>query len=67
MGRVDHYKVSIVVEGGKHKGAIINMDHQPQVGDRVKLDGLVFEILEIDELMPATDDFGFLHATCRLL
>lgn len=61
------YKVSYVVEGGKHPGAIINTDIEPKVGDIVNFDGRNFEITEVDELMPPIGDFGFLHATCRIL
>jgi hypothetical protein len=61
------YKVSYVVEGGKHPGAIINTDIEPKVGDVVKFDGRTFEITEVDELMPPSGDFGFLHATCRIV
>lgn len=64
---VIYYKVSYVVEGGKHAGAIINVDDEPHVGDEVTFDGYVFEIIELMELMPPTGDFGFLHATCRYL
>lgn len=60
-----YYKVSYVVEGGKFPGAIINLDEEPCIGDKVQLDGHTFAITEITELMPAGDDFGFLHVTCR--
>jgi hypothetical protein len=59
------YKVSYVVVGGEHPGAIINNDKKPEVGEEISFDGRVFEILEVVELMPPTGNFGFLHATCR--
>jgi hypothetical protein len=61
------YKVSIVVLGGEHPGAIINFDKEPQVGEEIHYDGRVFEILEVKELVPQVGNFGFLHATCRYL
>jgi hypothetical protein len=61
------YKVSLVVEKGQYRGGIVNLDKPPKVGDEVCLDGRVFKITEIAELMPARDDFGFLHATCRFV
>jgi hypothetical protein len=67
MSKAIIYKISYVVQGGKHPGAIINTDKEPKVGDIVKFDGRIFEITEIDELMPPAGDFGFLHATCRVL
>ncbi len=65
MSAATRYKVSFVVEDGSHSGAIINMDHRPRVGEEIQLDRAVYEILEVEELIPPTDDFGFLHATCR--
>ncbi len=62
---VIYYKVSFVVLGGIHPGAIINVDEEPKVGDHVTFDGRVFEILEVMELMPPLGEFAFLHATCR--
>ncbi len=59
------YKVSFVVEGGEHPGAIINLDKRPQPGDEVTFDGRTFEVLEVMELMPTIGSFGFLHVTCR--
>ncbi|MCA9899379.1 MAG: hypothetical protein KC433_14405 [Anaerolineales bacterium] len=61
------YKVSYVVAGGEHPGAIINMDSRPEIGEEVTFDGRIFEILEVMELMPPVGNFGFLHATCRYL
>ena len=61
------YKVSYVVEGGEHPGAIINVESEPSVGDVVTFGGKVFEITDIQELMPPMGDFGFLHAACRYL
>lgn len=59
------YKVSYVVVGGSHPGAIINQDASPNVGDEIQLNGKRFEILEVVELLPPRDDFAYLHATCR--
>lgn len=64
---VTFYKVSYVVKGGEHPGAIINVDERPQVGDEVSFDGHIFEVIEIMQLMPPIGDMGFLHATCRYL
>lgn len=61
------YKVSYVVQGGEHPGAIINIDKKPEVGEELSFDGRIFEIVEIVELMPPVGSFGFLHATCRYL
>lgn len=58
------YKVSYVVRGGSHPGAILDADELPQVGSVVNFGGTSFEIIEIMELMPARGGFGFLHATC---
>lgn len=59
------YKVSYVVVGEPHPGEIVNLDTSPQVGDRVKLDGETFEIIEVIDLAPPRGDFAYLHATCR--
>ena len=62
------YKVSfVVIEGSEHPGAIINVDERPNVGDEITFDGLVFEIVEIKELMPTVGNFGFLHASCKYI
>lgn len=61
------YKVSYVVLGGEHPGAIANTDTPPQVGDRVQLGEKTFEIIEVLELTPPRGEFCFLHATCKLV
>ncbi len=67
MSEVTYYKVSYVIQGGKHPGAIINVEEEPKVGDKVSFDGNIFEIIEVTELMPPVGEFGFLHATCRFV
>ena len=58
------YKVSIVVLGGGHPGAIVNLFVEPKVGNSIKLGSEEFIIQEILELMPPKGDFYFLHLTC---
>ncbi len=58
------YKVSYVVRGGSHPGAILDSDELPEVGQVVSFGGYKFQIIEVMELMPARGGFGFLHATC---
>lgn len=59
------YKVSYVVLGGKHPGAIRNQNEAPKVGDRVRLGRAHFQVVEVSELIPPREDFQFLHATLR--
>lgn len=59
------YKVSYVVVGGQHPGAIVNLDAPPEVGDEVALNDERFEVVEVVELLPPRGDFAYLHATCR--
>ena len=61
------YKVSYVVQDGTYTGAIVDRERAPEVGDQVHFEDAIFEITEVEELMPATDDFGFVHATCRFV
>ena len=58
------YKVSYVVVGRPHPGAIVSLDTAPRVGDRVQLGDEQFEIVEIFDLVPPRGDFAFLHVTC---
>lgn len=59
------YKVSYVILGGEHPGGIKNQYERPQVGDRVRFGRKTFEVVEVREIMPARDDFQFLHATAK--
>jgi hypothetical protein len=62
---VTTYKVSIVILGTEHGGAIVNLPDMPVVGQRVTVGELEVEILEVVELLPPRGEFHFLHATCR--
>ena len=59
------YKVSCVVVGKSHPGAIINLDAPPRVGDRIKLGDEQFAVIEVHDLIPPRGNFAFLHVTCR--
>jgi hypothetical protein len=59
------YKVSYVVIGGEHPGAIVNELKRPEVGDHVQIGKNTFEVVEIYEVMPPRGDFAFLHATVK--
>jgi hypothetical protein len=59
------YKVSYVILGGEHPGAIINQQDPPQIREKVQLGELWCDIVEIQELLPTQDDVAYLHVTCR--
>jgi hypothetical protein len=59
------YKVSYVILGGKHPGAIINQREPPQIEEKVQLGELWCDIVEIKELIPTHDEVVYLHVTCR--
>ena len=61
------YKVSYVVKGGEYPGGIKNQAEKPEVGSIVLIGPRRFEIVEVYEMMPARDDFQFLHATVKLV
>ncbi len=61
------YKVSYVVVGGQHPGAIVNRDTPPQVGEVVELGKKRFEVVEVADLIPPQGDFAYLHVTLRPL
>ena len=61
------FKVSYVVVGGEHPGAIANELERPCVGGRVRIGRQLFEIVEIHEVLPPREDLAFLHATVRPL
>ena len=57
------YKVSYVVIGEEHPGAILNTEREPRVGDTVVISGRQFRVVEVEELIPPHGDFHFLHAS----
>ncbi|HQJ12206.1 MAG: hypothetical protein GYA30_06185 [Chloroflexi bacterium] len=59
------YKVSYVVPGHAHPGAIINQTTMPYVGEKVRLGDLWCEIVETKDLLPPHGDFAYIHVTCR--
>ena len=59
------YKISYVVAGGSHPGAIVNDDRRPRVGERIQLDGVSFEVVEVIDLMPPRGEFAYVHVTCE--
>jgi hypothetical protein len=63
------YRVSYVVRGKvrgqKHPGLTRDEEKAPAVGGRVELAGDVFEITEVQELIPPMGGFCFLHASCE--
>ncbi len=61
------YKVSYVVLGGQHPGAIVSRETPPRVGDVVSLGNDRFEVLEVVDLIPPRGDFAYLHVTLKLL
>ena len=61
------YKVSIVIAGTEHGGAIINLSEMPVAGDHLQIGEMEVEVVEVVDLMPPRGDFHFLHATCKLV
>ena len=59
------YKVSYVVLGGKHPGAIRNEKTRPEAGHRVRLGRNTFLVVEVSDLLPQRDDIQYLHVTLR--
>jgi hypothetical protein len=60
-------KLSIVIPGSQHAGAIIDTPAVPNVGDHLALGDSVVEVLEVMDLLPPRGDFWFIHATCKLV
>jgi hypothetical protein len=61
------YKISYVILGGDHPGAIVNSATRPNVGDCVDLGNQKFIVEEIVDLLPSRGKFHYLHVTCRPL
>ena len=61
------YKVSYVVMGGTHPGAIMNQNHVPKSGEVVILGNDQFEVVEVADLVPPRGEFAYIHAAIRPL
>ena len=59
------YKVSYVVSGEEHPGAILNTEKRPRRGDDIKLGSRKFKVIEVIDLMPPKGEFRYLHATLQ--
>ena len=57
------YKVSYVVRDGRLPGGIKNETERPEVGNHVKFGRHEFKVIEIEEVMPPSGNFLYLHAT----
>jgi len=56
------FKVSYVVRDGRLPGGIKNETEKPRVGGVIRLGQHEFEIIDVTEVMPARDNFQYLHA-----
>ncbi len=61
------YKVSYVVAGDPHPGAILNQSRRPELGEVVRLGMRDFKIIDVFDLVPARGEFVYVHVTCRPL
>lgn len=59
------FKVSYVVAGEEHPGAIMNTETRPRRGDLIRLGSDDFIVEEVIDLIPPRGDFHYLHATVR--
>ena len=59
------YKISYVILGGSHTGAIVNTPSKPEIGDIVELGNIKFMIVEIVDLLPSRSNYHYLHVTCK--
>jgi hypothetical protein len=60
-------KLSIVIPGGAHAGAILDRPRPPQVGELLPLGDVTVEVEEVTELLPPRGEFRFIHVTARLV
>lgn len=57
------YKVSYVVKDGSLPGGIKNETERPEIGHHVIFGKREFEITDVEEVMPPTENFLYLQAT----
>ena len=61
------WKVSYVVRGSDQPGGIVNLDHVPEIGERLEIGNKQFEILEVLELIPPRGALHYVHVTCQVV
>jgi hypothetical protein len=61
------YKVSYVVNDGKHPPTMVNISKPPQVGESVQIGSDTFEVVEVLQPMPPRGEFCFLQAICKCI
>lgn len=59
------FKVSYVVSGEDHPGAILNTEARPKRGDKVRLGKKEYKVVEVIDLIPSRGEFHYLHATLQ--
>ncbi len=59
------YQVSYVIRGAKGAGKIAFIDHSPRVGEMVRLDGQLYRVLEVEELIKPLSQFCYYHVLCE--
>ncbi|MBN1260695.1 MAG: hypothetical protein JXB35_08445 [Anaerolineae bacterium] len=61
------YKVSYVIVGNPHPGAIVNQEKMPKIGETVKIGGVWCIVTETKDLLPPHGDFAYIHVTCQAI
>jgi len=59
------WKVSYVIDGSLMACGIVNLDHAPEPGEVLKIEGDLFEVLESLELILPRGEFHYIHVTCK--
>jgi hypothetical protein len=60
-------KLSIVIPGASHGGAILDRPNVPRVGEHLDLGDITVEVIEVTELLPPRGDFRFIHVTAHIV
>ncbi len=60
-------KLSIVIPGGQHAGAILDAASIPEEGDELQLGSVRVRVLEVRELLPPRGEFHFVHVTGEII
>jgi len=60
-------KLSIVIPGGQHAGAILDAASIPAQGDVLQLGSVAVKVVEVRELLPPRGEFHFVHVTGEII